>query len=219
MLYDWKFTVSDDEIVERREEGKKSFEKDWHEGIKHFHLLWTHLERSFKENQWVMSLRVRKRSKQRAIIFLMYNVYHTTENYLFPGQFRVSFNRLKDTDTGLLIHLHPFIIPLKTFVSRQMKISIQSYQNNLNAKIIIERKWCKEKYTSIYHKTNEIFNFYLPKYLSKYRIPLVLEILENFHLKENNKKERNIIDYIHDKLDTIEIYLLVVQRKKERKKK
>lgn len=37
MLYDWKFTLPDHEID--RTEREKSFEKDWHEGIKHFHLL------------------------------------------------------------------------------------------------------------------------------------------------------------------------------------
>lgn len=86
-----------------------------------------------------------------------------------------------------------------------MKISIQS----LDIKIIIEREWCKQYIYPFVNKTNEILN--LPAL--KYRIiPLAWEILEYFHLRENEQKGRKY----RSRNKWIEIYLLVVEREKKK---
>lgn len=97
MFHDWKFS----KLIERRE--KILWERLTRRN-KNIFIFWIHPERSFKENQWVMSLRVRKRSKQRAIIFLMYGttfiiplkITYFQNNFVFPL-----------TGSRSPIHLHP----------------------------------------------------------------------------------------------------------------
>ena len=169
MFHDWKFS----KLIERRE--KILWERLTRRN-KNIFIFWIHPERSFKENQWVMSLRVRKRSKQRAIIFLMYGttfiiplkITYFQNNFVFPL-----------TGSRSPIHLHP------SFAFVEWKFPF----DRINT---ISR--CKN-----YHRTRTNIYIYIPLFIKltkfmKYWIsPLVLEISENFPLKEKNKKERNII--------------------------
>ena len=167
MFHDWKFS----KLIERRE--KILWERLTRRN-KNIFIFWIHPERSFKENQWVMSLRVRKRSKQRAIIFLMYGttfiiplkITYFQNNFVFPL-----------TGSRSPIHLHP------SFAFVEWKFPFDRI-NTIPG--------CKN-----YHRTRT--NIYIPLFIKltkfmKYWIsPLVLEISENFPLKEKNKKKRNII--------------------------